>query len=67
MINHINELLPIIAEEHNEPTSNHVFQISCIAHTLQLAVKEGLKQCKTMDDAIGTFRDLLKKILDSPK
>ncbi|BBM98839.1 hypothetical protein Mp_1g16640 [Marchantia polymorpha subsp. ruderalis] len=44
-----------------------VFLLPCMAHTLQLAVKEGLKRCSHMDVAIGTFRDLLKKINDSLK
>ncbi|BBN01738.1 hypothetical protein Mp_2g09870 [Marchantia polymorpha subsp. ruderalis] len=44
-----------------------VFLLLCMAHTLQLAVKEGLKRSSHMDVAIGTFRDLFKKINDSPK
>ena len=44
-----------------------VFLIACFAHTIQLAIKEGLKQCKKLDAAIGRFRDLAKKISDSPK
>lgn len=44
-----------------------VFLIACFAHTIQLAIKEGLQQCKKLDAAIGRFRDLAKKISDSPK
>ena len=49
------------------PTSNVVFQLSCMAHTLHLGIKEGLKKCQVLDVAIGKFGDLLKKILGSPK
>ena len=38
-----------------------------MAHTLQLTVKEGLKACKSLDLAIGRFRDCIKKLNDSPK
>eukprot|EP00474_Spongospora_subterranea_P012100 CRZ12558.1 hypothetical protein [Spongospora subterranea] len=41
--------------------------ISCMAHSLQLSVQYGLKVCKNLDVAIGKFRDLIKKIVDSPK
>jgi Domain of unknown function (DUF4413) len=34
---------------------------------LQLGVKEGLKYTPLIDAAIGRFRDLAKKIVDSPK
>jgi len=34
---------------------------------LQLAVKEGLEESPSIDNAIGHFRDLVKKIADSPK
>ncbi|PTQ45089.1 hypothetical protein MARPO_0016s0138 [Marchantia polymorpha] len=44
-----------------------VFQLRCIAHVLQLAVQHGLKSCPMMDNAIGRFRELMKKIVDSPK
>jgi hypothetical protein len=47
--------------------STELFLLPCLAHALQLAVKKGLKDCKSMDVAIGTFRDLLKKISDSSK
>ena len=47
--------------------SRHVFLLRCLAHVLQLAVKEGIKQCPPVDIAIGRFRDLVKKISDSPK
>jgi hypothetical protein len=53
--------------EFSPSSANEVFQLPCMAHTLQLAVKEGLKHCKQMDVAIGNFRDLVKKITDSPK
>ena len=49
------------------PTSTVVFQLSCMAHTLHLGIKEGLKKFQVLDVAIGKFRDLLKKILGSPK
>lgn len=42
----------------------YVFQLQV---ELQLPVKEGLKQCKIMDDGIGHFRNLHKRILNSPK
>ena len=44
-----------------------VFQLRCIAHVLQLAVQNGLKSCPMLDNSIGRFRELMKKILDSPK
>jgi hypothetical protein len=44
-----------------------MFQIRCLEHVLQLAVQEGLKYCPVLDAAIGHFRDLVKKIIDSPK
>ena len=49
------------------PFPHDVFLISCMAHTLQLTVKEGLKACKSLDLAIGRFRDCIKKLNDSPK
>jgi galactitol-specific phosphotransferase system IIB component len=47
--------------------ANSVFLVPCFAHTLQLAIKEGLKKCKTLDVAIGRFRDSAKAIADSTK
>jgi hypothetical protein len=47
--------------------STELFLLPCLAHTLQLAVKQGLKDCESMDVAICTLRVLLKKISDSPK
>ncbi|BBN14357.1 hypothetical protein Mp_6g11000 [Marchantia polymorpha subsp. ruderalis] len=44
-----------------------VFQLRCLAHVLQLAVQHGLKSCPMMDNAIGRFRELMKKIVDLPK
>lgn len=41
--------------------------LRCVAHVLQLAVKEGLLKVPIVDVAIGHFRDLAKKINDSPK
>lgn len=46
---------------------NQVFLIRCLAHVLQLAVREGLEAVPVVDAAIGHFRDLVKKITDSPK
>jgi hypothetical protein len=50
--------------EHDSPD---LFLLPCFAHTLQLAVKQGLNVCKIIDVAIDTFRDLPKKINDSLK
>ncbi|KAH9119582.1 hypothetical protein AeMF1_007797 [Aphanomyces euteiches] len=44
-----------------------VILLRCFAHTLQLAVKVGLSKCPAIDAAIGHFRDIAKKIIDSPK
>ncbi|KAH9152744.1 hypothetical protein AeRB84_004890 [Aphanomyces euteiches] len=44
-----------------------VVLLRCFAHTLQLAVKDGLSKCPAIDAAIGHFRDIAKKIIDSPK
>ena len=41
--------------------------IRCIAHVLQLAIKEALKAVPPLDVAIGHMRDLAKKFQDSPK
>lgn len=45
----------------------NVFLLRCLAHVMQLAIKEGLTRSPVIDAAIGHFRDLAKKILDSPK
>ncbi|CAK4702618.1 unnamed protein product, partial [Aphanomyces euteiches] len=44
-----------------------VVLLRCFAYTLQLAVKDGLSKCPAIDAAIGHFRDIAKKIIDSPK
>ena len=44
-----------------------MYLVACFAHTIQLGIKEGLKKSKNLDVAIGQFRDLVKKITDSPK
>jgi hAT family C-terminal dimerisation region len=44
-----------------------VWMVHCIAHVLQLGLREGLKCTPIIDAAIGRFRDLAKKIVDSPK
>ncbi|KAK1943138.1 putative AC transposase [Phytophthora citrophthora] len=43
-----------------------VFQVHCMAHVLQLAVKAGLQKCPFVDSSIGDVRDILKKIAESP-
>ena len=48
-------------------TVNRVYLVACFAHTIQLGIKEGLKQSKKLHDTIGRCRDLVKKITDSPK
>jgi hypothetical protein len=50
---------------HNK--TNAVFQIGCLAHILQLSIQAGLKACPILEVAIGRFRDIIKKIIDSPK
>ena len=47
-------------------TVHRVYLVACFAHTVQLKIKEGLKQSKNLDVAIGQCRDLVKKITDSP-
>jgi hypothetical protein len=47
--------------------TSEVFLVSCFAHTIQLAIKDGLANCRNLDAAIGRFRDIVKKISDSPK
>lgn len=49
------------------PIARRVFQVHCVAHVLQLAVKEGLKVVPSIHTSIGRFRDVLKKLHDSPK
>ncbi|KAG6943787.1 hypothetical protein JG688_00017431, partial [Phytophthora aleatoria] len=49
----------VIEEPHN------VFQVRCLAHVLQLAVKAGLEDCVFVDTSIGIMRDILKKLADS--
>jgi hypothetical protein len=79
MVSAINSILPEAigearaywtSEDTMEPAQDEiptVFLLPCLAHTLQLAVKQGLADCKNLDAAIGTFRDLMKKVNDSPK
>lgn len=43
-----------------------VYQVHCLAHVLQLAVKAGLQQCPFVESSIGRVRDIMKKISDSP-
>ncbi|KAE9305341.1 hypothetical protein PR003_g21515 [Phytophthora rubi] len=43
----------------------NVFQVRCLAHVLQLAVKEGLTECSFVDTCIGTIRDILRKLVES--
>ena len=47
--------------------TSEVFLVSCFAHTIQLAIKDGLANCRNLDAAVGRFRDIVKKISDSPK
>ena len=44
-----------------------ILLLRCFAHSIQLAVKHGLANAPAIDAAIGLFRDIIKKILDSPK
>src|SRR5690349_21312063 len=82
MVNSVNNKLQEAIDEHQAEVipesanadlpnaygiSRHVFLWRCLAHVLQLAVKEGLKKCPPIDIAIGRFRDLVKKVTDSPK
>jgi hypothetical protein len=41
--------------------------IRCLGYVLQLGIQEALMECPAVDSAVGHFRDLVKKILDSPK
>lgn len=41
--------------------------IRCLAHVLQLGIKEATAECSIVNNAIGRFRDTVKKISDSPK
>ncbi|KAE9340374.1 hypothetical protein PR003_g10524 [Phytophthora rubi] len=43
----------------------NVFQVRCLAHVLQLAVKEGLTVRSFVDTCIGTIRDILRKLVES--
>ncbi|RLN53016.1 hypothetical protein BBJ28_00017825 [Nothophytophthora sp. Chile5] len=56
-----------LEDEEPRASSPKVLQLRCMAHVLQLAVKEGLKQCPLVDTEIGTIRDIKKKTADSPK
>jgi hypothetical protein len=47
--------------------ANKVILFRCFVHMLQLAIKERLSKCPVVDVAIGRFRDIVKKISDSPK
>ncbi|KAE9277010.1 hypothetical protein PR003_g28901 [Phytophthora rubi] len=49
----------------NIPEPHKVFQVRCLAHVLQLAVKEGLNECSFVDSGIGYVRDILKKMTES--
>ena len=49
------------------PSEDKVVLIRCFAHSIQIAVKEGLRQTPMVDVAIGRIRDLVKKVSDSPK
>ena len=44
-----------------------IAMLRCLAHVIQLGVKEGLKEAPAIDVSIGLFRDLVKVIHDSPK
>ncbi|KUF97448.1 hypothetical protein AM588_10008498 [Phytophthora nicotianae] len=56
-----------VPESPSATSAQQVVQLSCTAHVLQRAVKEGLAKCPLVDSAIGYFRDLTKKISESTK
>ena len=55
------------ANDQEIPSARRVFQIPCIAHTLNLAVKQGFKAVPAIESVIGRLRDIFRKIKDSTK
>lgn len=45
-----------IAGEEGRSSQPKVIQVRCLAHVLQLAVREGMKACPLMDDSVGSIR-----------
>jgi hypothetical protein len=82
MLREINKLMPDRISYHRERSlsktetvcsdddiwkTREMFLIRWLEHVLQMVVQEGLKASPVMDWAISHFRDLVKKIIDSPK
>lgn len=50
------------AKEINNPNGKYAFSIHCAAHTMELGVKDGLKQSTDESGIIDAARDVIKKL-----
>ncbi|KAE8909028.1 hypothetical protein PF005_g3972 [Phytophthora fragariae] len=68
---HLSDVIPPSAADMTSESGSaieapqNVFQVCCLAHVLQLAVKEGLTECSVVDTCIGTIRDIVRKLVES--
>jgi hypothetical protein len=70
---HMAQSLPESAGSANDLSQSYpdslrsIIRLRCLAHVLQLAVKDGLSACPIIHSTLGKLRELCKKIHDSPK